>query len=301
MSHNINLIKKGSLATLLLLVLTTPIYAGEDFFGKVKLAETMPKNAKEIVQSVTSRSDKGKGEYQAYNTKTKYEQGITNRFQAEVVVEGQSIDTSGLIIDGYLPKDESYGLKISGLELSLKYNFLSPAKHRIGLSGYSTIERVWLDPHSGQDKNTWSIESGLISQKYLMEGRLILAGNIGYEATHAVRGGLSDLPEDFEWPTFAEMEVELKFGGGLAYRFRPNWFAAFEAVYEEEYETEVNKERYSWFVGPSIHYGTQKWWITATYLTQVAGGGETYEGQTDDLHLIEKTKNEFTVKVGYNF
>jgi hypothetical protein len=39
-----------------------------------------------------------------------------------------------------------------------------------------------------------------------------------------------------------------------------------------------------------------------TLFKQVRGGGERYEGQPDDhLHLIEKTKNEVRLKVGYNF
>jgi hypothetical protein len=35
---------------------------------------------------------------------------------------------------------------------------------------------------------------------------------------------------------------------------------------------------------------------------QLRGGGETYAGQADtSLHLIEKTKNEIRLKIGYNF
>ncbi len=61
-------------------------------------------------------------------------------------------------------------------------------------------------------------------------------------------------------------------------------------------------ERWSVFAGPSLHYGSEKWWGTLTYFRQLRGGGEQYAGQTEtDLHLIEKTRNEIRLKVGYNF
>ena len=60
-------------------------------------------------------------------------------------------------------------------------------------------------------------------------------------------------------------------------------------------------ERNSLFVGPSLHYGGKDYWFTFTYFDQVRGGGETYEGQPNDLHLIEKTEQEIRLKVGFNF
>jgi hypothetical protein len=98
------------------------------------------------------------------------------------------------------------------------------------------------------------------------------------------------------------MEIELKLGTGLTYRFAPKWYIGAEALYETEFETEVGQERWSWHAGPSLHYADRAWWATLTWMPQLRGGGETYPGQTDtDLHLIEKTKQELRVKVGYNF
>lgn len=278
-----------------------PISAGEDLFGHVKLAEPLPKNAWEFYQIVKSRSDKGSGSYQAYNTETELEYGVTDRFTASVSLLGQSINTSGLFIDGYIPRDESYGWRLSGLEVKAAYNFLSPAKDEIGLTGYFSIENLWLDPHSGQNKSTWSVTTGFNTQKYFMEGQLIWAGGVALEATKALRGGLANLPVDFEWPEFPEMEIEVSIETGLSYRFMPGWYIGGELVYEEEYETEVDRERYSLFGGPSLHYGGRDWWFTLTWLTQLSGGGESYEGQPSGYHLIEKTKQEVIAKVGINF
>ena len=73
-------------------------------------------------------------------------------------------------------------------------------------------------------------------------------------------------------------------------------------LYQIERETEVGIERWSVQAGPSLHYGGRHWWATLTWLPQLSGGGETFPEQDDTgLHLIEKTKQEGRLRVGYNF
>lgn len=287
--------------------LSSSALADESLFGYVKGAETLPKGSWEFDQSLTYRNDKGSGDYSAWDSKTEIEYGVTDRFTASGYLKMQSIDMSGLVVDGYLPGDKDYGMRPSGVETSFKYNFLSPAKDDFGLAGYLSLGYDWLDKHSGQDKDKYSIELELLAQKYFMEGQLIWVGNVGTGAVYAKRDKLSDsrmasLPEGYEWPTDPEMELELKAGTGLSYRFAPNWFIGAEALYETEYETEVGQERWSVFAGPSLHYGGKEWWATLTWFKQVKGGGEQYEGQHDnDLHLIERTEQEIRVKFGVEF
>jgi hypothetical protein len=276
--------------------------ADEQLFGYVKGAEPLPKEAWEIYESLTLRTDKGRGHYEALNAETEIEYGATDRLTLSAALAFQSIDTSGLVIDGYLPKDEQYGLRASGVEARAKYNIMSAAKDGLGVSLAFGLDYDWLDAHSGQDKDKLSFETDLLLQKYFQDGQLIWVGNAGLEATHATRGEIDDLPEDFEWTTDPEIELEVKLGTGLSYRFAPRWFVGGEALYETEYETEVGQERWSIFAGPSLHYGSQRWWVTLTWLPQIRGGGEQYPGQEDrDLHLIEKTKQEVRLKAGLNF
>jgi hypothetical protein len=276
--------------------------ADENLLGYVKGAETIPQGSSELYQWLTSRTDKGAGHYAALDAKTEVEFGVTDRLAVSGGFKMQSIDTSGLTIDGYLPQDIDSGLKLSGLEGSVKYNFLSPALDDFGLSTYFSLDYARLDPHSGQDKDTYSLEAALLTQKYFFEGQLVWVGNLGTEMTHATRGAIPNLPADFEWTTDPEIEWEWMFGSGASYRFSPNWYIGFEFVYETEFETEVGQERWSLFAGPSLHYGTERWWGTLTWLPQIAGGGELYPGQADtDLHLIEKTEQELSLKLGFNF
>ena len=226
--------------------------ADESLFGMLKGAETLPKDALEIIQHVTRRYDKGQGTYEALDTKTELEYGITDRATAAVYVLGQSIRTEGLRINGYLPKDESYGLRPAGVEASIKYNFLSPAKDDFGLAGYFATSYAWLDPHSGQDKKKLTFELELLMQKYFSDGELIWVGNVGMESTLAQRAAIADLPAGFEWSTDPEMEIGFKAGTGLSYRVAPNWFIGGEVVYDTEFETEVGQERRSIQAGPTL-------------------------------------------------
>lgn len=299
-------------------LIALPAAADENLLGYVAGAETLPQGASDAYFTATRRWDKGRGDYTAHDYTAEYEYGLTHRLTGGIELKGQSIDASGLVIDGYMPGAESYGIKASGVEARLKYNFLSPAKDGLGLSTTFSLQQSWLDPHSGKDKDVTKFELGLQLQKLLLEDQLSLMLNTGLEGTYAKRAALDaatqagadaaiqaltgDPSASFEWPTDPEMEIEFKLGGGAAYRFAPNWYVGAEALYETEFETEVGQERWSVFAGPSIHYGGEKWWATLTWFEQLAGGKEQYINQADDsLHLIEKTKHELRFKLGYNF
>jgi hypothetical protein len=292
---------KRSLIAGLLLAALSPAHADENLLGYTTGAETLPKGASEAYFWVTQRSDKGSGHYSAQDYKVELEHGFTNRFTGSISLHGLGIDTHDLIIDGYLPKNERYGFKTSGIQFGFKYNILSPVKDGLGLSLNIEPSYFWEDPHSGQAKDSYKLESQLLLQKNFLDDTLVWVGNLGFEGTYATRDPIADLPADFDWPTTPEMEIELSAKTGLSYRFAPNWFVGGEVVYQTEFETEVGQERWSVFAGPSLHFGGKQWWATLTWLPQLAGGGETYPGQPDNLHLIEKTKQEIRLKLGYNF
>lgn len=276
--------------------------ADEHLFGYLKGAEPLPRGAVEFYEILTSRTDKGTGHYHALDSETEIEYGFTDRLSGYFGLRAMAIDTRGLLLDAYIPADEDYGLRTAGVETAVKYNFRSPAKHRVGVASSLALSVGWLDAHSGQDKSTISIENRYQFQTYLRDGRVILVGNLGFEATRAKRDPVPNLPPGFEWPTEPEMEIGLQLGLGASYRFAPGWFLGLEAFHDREYETEVDVERWSWQAGPTIHYGGRRWWSTFTWFPQLEGGGPTYDGQPDtSLHLIEKTEQELRLKVGFNF
>jgi hypothetical protein len=281
--------------------IATPARADENLLGYIKGAETLPKGAGEIYVFNTLRSGKGQGDYSAVDTELEIEYGITDRITLSAAASFLSIDTKGLVIDGYLPGPAHYTGKFNGLELKGKFNILSPALDDFGLAVITSGEIKRLDPHSGRRKTEYEGRVTLAAQKYFMQGQLIWVGNIGLKAGVEYRKPIANLPVGFDWPTTPETEIELSAGTGLSYRVAPNWFLGAETEYASEYETEVGQERWSLFAGPTVHYGGKNVWATFTWFPQLKGGGERYLGQTGNLHLIEKTKNEFRLKIGYNF
>lgn len=276
--------------------------ADENLFGYLKGAETLPQGSAEIYQFLTQRSDKGIGKYRALDMKTEAEYGFSHRLTGSFGVKAMSLNTSGIWIDAYLPGDKKFGPRASGMEGALKYNFLSPAKDDIGLSMTTELNYDWIDAHSGQDKKKIEFELGLQLQKLFAEGQISWVTNAALESTYAKRAAIANLPEGFEWPTHPEMEIGLKVGTGVMVRVAPNWSIGGETLFQNEFETEVGQERWSLFAGPTLHYGSKNWWSTLSWIKQIKGGGERYPGQTaSNLHLIERTKNEVRLKVGYNF
>jgi hypothetical protein len=300
------------------LLVGVPAAADENLFGYLSGAEPTPKGHDEVYTWLTRRSDKGAGKYSAYDLKLEYEHGITDNLAGGIALKGLAVDTSGIRIDGYLPADQKYGMRASGIEGSLKYSFLRPALDDIGLAAYLSASYNWRDEHSGQGKDKYTVELKLLAQKYALDGQLVMVGNLGLESTYAKRKPITNLPinddtgEPLDWPTTPEMEIGFIAGVGASYRFAPNWYIGVETLYATEFETEVGQERWSWQAGPTLHYGSKKWWTTLSWFPQIRGGrekfgpvsfnGQAFPGQDDqNLHLIEKTKNELRLKVGINF
>ncbi|WP_206069741.1 DUF6662 family protein [Novosphingobium olei] len=294
-------LRTGMLAGACALLLPTAAHADENLFGYNTGAETLPKGSGEIYVFNTLRTDKGQGSYNALDTEIEGEYGVTDRITLSAAASFLTIDTHGLLIDGYLPAAIDKGPRFSGVEVKAKFNVLSPALDNFGLAVITSAEVKKLDPHSGQDKTEYEGKVVLAAQKYFRQGQIVWVANLGLKAGHETRKAIANLPDGFDWPTTPEMEIELTAGTGLTYRVAPNWFVGAETQYTSEYETEVGQERWSVFAGPTIHYGGQKFWATATWFPQLKGGGERYPGQTGNLHLIEKTKTEFRLKLGMNF
>jgi hypothetical protein len=281
-------------------------WADESLLNYVVGAETQPEGSWEVYQWITQRNDKGPGQYRGTDYRTEIEYGFTDRFAGAFYINAQGIDTHGIRVDAYIPQDVDYGLAFAGISASFKYNFSSPFTHGIGVSLYVEPTIATKDPHSGLEKRAYSLETLLLLQKNFRDDTLIWLTNIGLESTYARRApldraALEALPPGFEWPDVPEMEIEPSFGTGFSYRFARNWYVGAETLYQSEFETEVGTERWSWFAGPTLHYGTRRWWATLAWSRQIEGGGEKVPGQRNDLQLVEKTKGEWRLKVGLNF
>lgn len=275
--------------------------ADENFFGYSYGTETLPKGHWELYTWNTWRHDKGGGDYDALDLKQEIEYGFTDRFQASLYLN----ETYHRIKDSApFEEDEETGERESefgnrdefnfqGVQTSFKYAFLSPYKDPIGFAlylepGYSRVHKV-----SGEHQDEWELENKLLLQKNFLDDQLIAVFNATQEFELKKPRGDHD----------TESELALEFTGGLIYRLASNWYAGVEARYHSEYpnfDDEWTREHWATFVGPVVHYATERWWMTVTALPQVYGKPQDEE-RSRQLHLDEHERFELRVKTGINF
>jgi hypothetical protein len=269
----------------------TPARADENLWGYVYGTDTLPAGANEIYLWTTSRNQKGKGNYRAWDTQLEFEHGFTDRFQASLYLNGRSHQISG----GALAEDPERklhrGLEWDGVNVELKYNVLSVYQDLFGLSLYIEPEYQRIDKISGERVNGFGLESKLILQKNFFDDQLAIAYNLTVEP---------------EWKKFKasgehERELELEHTVGVSYRVLPRWFAGIEGRYASVYPEFNKREGEAYFLGPNIHYAAERWWFTFTFLPQISGNPRIAGQNSGRLHLGEYERYEYRFKIAFNF
>jgi hypothetical protein len=169
------------------------------------------------------------------------------------------------------------------------YRILSPYKDPIGLALY--VEPTW-------GSNERELETKLILHKNFFDDRLVWAANFTAAA------------ESERWHGAWENEGELELTTGLAYQFAPRWHAGLEYRHHRGYEGRgfsSSKRVYAAnFAGPSMHYASQNWWVTLTYLTQLANAKAYTDGAREDIiggrfYGEHHERQELRLRVGFAF
>jgi hypothetical protein len=301
--------------------------ASDQIFTHTYLAETTPAGGKELEQQVTYRDKKSEGTYRLWQTRTEFEYGITDRWQISLYANTYSVtaennnsaasrtnftvgpgdgdEVSGggpATIGSYVPASSKLPIPAAryskfdfdSLSVESIYQFMSPYKDGIGLSGY-------VEATAGP--RTRELELKLLFQKNFLEDDLILAGNIAVEFENNRYSGLG-----------GEKETELTFSGGASYRVAPGWRLGLEMRnergHEGAYSIASNKRDYSaWFAGPTVHYAGsargQAFFVTAGYSQQLpwakAYSDSSRVELVGDRVYKETEKHVLRVIVGLNF
>jgi Family of unknown function (DUF6662) len=265
---------------------TTPsASADENYFGYSYGAETLPKGKYEAYLWLTNRMGKGVGTYQAWDNFNEIEYGFTDKFQGSLY-----LNTSGHRIRGNPEWADNSSFGFEGVRTAFKYALASPFTHAVGVALYVEPEYGRRFKISGEKFTEWAIESKLILQKNFREDTIVSAINVTYE---------HEWEREHDGDEF-EREAAVEVTAGLNYRFRPKWFLGVEARRHSEYvDADLgNEEHRAYFLGPVLHYGSQRWWFTATVLPQFYGRPRE---NSDHLFLGEHERLETRFKIGYNF
>jgi hypothetical protein len=295
-----------------LLAFVAHAQAGDSPFGYLYTADTHPKGEFEFEQWMTVRKGKAQGDYALGQYRSELEYGMTDRFQASLYWNSYSVnafanDAGGETAGPYVPENidraSRYrrGLSHDGWSAEFIYRVLSPYSDPIGLA-------LYLEPSVGKFKN--ELESKLILQKNFLDDRLVL----GYNLTLAPEwekktGDPAADPASPEFTARKEKVTELVHAFGVSYRFAPGWSAALEVRNHHEYAghslSSSNREFTAWNAGPTLHYASQSWWVTATWLPQLKAARCYTDDQCAETvnrrNLDDLERNEFRFRFGISF
>jgi Family of unknown function (DUF6662) len=258
--------------------------ADEQFLAFTRGAETLPHDRWEIYQFATLRTGKDSGEYYGFDFDTEVEYGLTDRWQLSGALVMHYFDYHGVE-----ELDDLADYRFGGVELSTKYGLLSPFKDPIGLAfrlegGYLIYDEV-----GGLDQKEWYVAPEFDFQKNFLDDTLITELDVGAEWAWGKQ------PAE-QYPR----EMSLQGAAGVAYRFLPNWFVGAEARIRSEYPLfDIWQfEHAALYTGPSLHYSSQRWWVTLSWLYQAWGDGvDEHGGRT----FAEETSQIVRLKLGLNF
>lgn len=272
-------------AAALLASTALPARADEHLFGWVRGAETLPAKHFDAYQFGTLRTGKRAGDYFGWDFNTELEYGVTDKLQVGFAVEQHYFDIQDV---EELENQSQY--RFGGLELSAKYRLLSPFKDKIGVALSMEVGYLPFDDVAGIEQEEWDVVPTILLHKNFFDDTLIFQLNAGVKLAWGKKPA-----EEYDY------ELTLQAGAGVSYRFAPNWFFGLEAHWRSEFpEMDLGfHEHTAIFAGPSLHYGAQKWWATASWGYQVYGQGvdEPDNGKT----FAEEARNEFRIKIGLNF
>ncbi|HKI79492.1 MAG TPA: hypothetical protein VKA26_13200 [Ignavibacteriaceae bacterium] len=259
---------KKNIYVLLVIFETLILFAGSSladrrYFGRLYLANTLPRGAFELELWNTGRFGKYDGFYYRFQPRLEFEYGVTDRLSASMYFNFNQVKA----------ENNSFSSKPFDFEstsIELKYRFTNPGDTFIDPAAY-------LEVSYGGDKIEY--ESKLIfSKRY---GSIVTAVNLASEIEREIIDSKNE--SSFELTAGVMYDISPKFAAGLEFRNHRN--------YNDIYKGETNQATY---IGPTINYQADKFYITVNVLRQVGGSPAI----TDNLDLLGHEKYEFRTILG---
>lgn len=289
--------------------------AGENQWLYAKGTDTRPQGSFEFKLRDTIKVGKNSGDYVAHDIRSEIEYGITDSLtvSAGLMYADHNYSLNNSENDPMFSTQGGAGERFNksqfaGYEVALKYNILSPYKDFMGLSVGLAYEHKDVYRLDGADIDQDAIVTTLYFQKDFLDDTLIFVVNPKAEF------------ERRKSPGVLEEEISLELMAAVSYRFMPRWTVGLEYRTQSDYlsvqengEFEDGVQRSSFdltdfrlgdrfqsgqYIGPTMHYATQRWWATGGVLFQFQGGGGFSEG---GKNYDEHEKYHAGVSFGYEF
>jgi hypothetical protein len=153
---------------------------------------------------------------------------------------------------------------------------------------------LYLEPAFGP--NVRELEVKALFQKNFFGDRLIAAANVTFETEHEEHEG------EVEKASMIDLVV------GASYRVADNWMAGIEFRNHREFQGYWlnHPEHSAYFLGPTLHYATKDFWVTASWRHQLPMVQAFNQDQRDvsrggRIFGDEHSRDEFIFRLGIPF
>jgi opacity protein-like surface antigen len=278
------------LATAALLTFPSAAYADESYWIYTKGAETLPKGETEAKLAVVSRRGKADSDYVFNDIRLEIEHGLTDRLTVygELVVYNHNYSTTNPDLQPLFDTQGGAGgrfkkTQISGIDVGVKYNILSPYKDPIGLAvslGWDHRFKYRID---GSKINQDEAELTIHFQKNFLNNQLVFAFSPKIEYEHRLSPGIIEKEFSLDLAAGVSYRVAPKWNIGGEFRHQSDYLSPYDTV-AKEYDPNLRPSKFPFkfgsqyqngnYLGPVVHYANQKYWATAGALWQISGGGK---------------------------
>lgn len=255
-----------------------PTRADEPLFGYVYTTDLLPKDQWEAEQWLTLREGRSEGDFHVLQARSEVSYGLRDDLQISGYLNfawsnvdrntpgGQTVPPE--IFADYHADGVSRFEKFRFESFSAEaiYRFLSPYTDGIGMA-------LYVEPSIGP--RTFELENRLIAQKNFFDDRLVISGNItlAYEWRY-LHGDPEADPGETDFHDHWDKETDVNFSLAASYRVVPNWSIGVELLNEREWAglnpfRHTQRTNVAWYMGPTVHYGGQDFFVTLTTLAQL--------------------------------
>jgi len=254
-------------AGLAVAVAASPVAASERHFTYTYESAVLSPGVRELEPWSTFRLGKSDF-YSRFDSRIEAELGLTDRLQTALYLNAKAVTADG-------PGGRSSSTELEGISSEWKLKLSDPVADRAGSALYAELSA---------GPSEVELEGKLILDK--RAGRLLGALNLVAEHEWGFEGAETEQETAFEMDGAACWFLTPALTAGLEVRSHTVWLPGDEPT------------RSALFLGPTVSYARERWWIAASVLPQVRALAGKSEGHLD---LEEHEKVEVRVLFGLEF
>lgn len=273
--------------------------AGEGPFAFIYTLDLQPQDTWQLQQWEWLQTGQSQGNYAFLTNRTELEYGFRPWYQVGIYLNTEYTSAFRNGVDG---NTGGPGTNIDpNSDLTAPYSsfrFKSVSmEHIVRLFNPYTDDfgfGIYVEPAFGP--YGYELEMKLLFQKNFFDDRLVLAANAVFETEQEWGSG------ETEYASVMDLLV------GASYRFADNWAFGVEFRNHREFRGQAynSPEHSAYFLGPTIHYGGEKWWATLGWRHQLplveAFSDEQQAVVVDNrIYGDEHARDEFMLRIGIPF